>query len=112
MKEGRWREGVAERCDPWEIQGKAEVAFSVRDLSKRLSGRKTLFILARTTFDAVKSIPSAHTCSRTRHSATLPGRAGTSVIFSQLPSGVCEVSLAYSHQMAPALSGEGSSVTC
>lgn len=61
MKEGRWWEGVAERCDHWEFQGKVEVAFSVRDLSERMSGRKALFILASTTFDAVKSIPSAHT---------------------------------------------------
>lgn len=32
--------------------------------------------------------------------------------FSQLPFGVCEVAFAYRQQMAPALIGEGSPVTC
>lgn len=108
-KEGRCWEGFPERCDHWEFQGKVEVAFSVGDLSERLSGRKALFIPASTTFDAAKSIPLASERDTPSHSQVMLVHLSS---FLNLPLGVCEVSLAYSHQMAPALSGEGSSVTC
>jgi hypothetical protein len=87
MKEGHRREGFAERCDPWELKGKVEVAFSTRDVRGRFSGKRVRLIQATTISEAVKSIPLVHMVrlhvnESLRH---IPRLHCTSIIFSSLP---------------------------